>query len=156
MANRARVLYNTAKRVVDELGKGQEILRKAIATIFIDNVARTQWATIIGPDLGIKVVDIALTSNVPPVTGSGAATLDVYKENGSDTILITQVSLATGTPTAKTPSFRTLLAAANSVAGGQSIVMKVVNAQTDNGAAATPRDISVEVSYILTDDERTY
>jgi hypothetical protein len=156
MANRSRTLYNTAKRIRDELGKGQEILRKASATLHIDNVARTQWATILVPDVGIRVVDIAVTSNVPPVTGSGAATLDVFKEGGSDTALISQVSLATGALTAKTPSYRTLLAAANQVKGGEPIVAKIVNAQVDNASAAAPADVSVEVSYILADDERTY
>jgi len=158
MANRKRDLYNNAKRVRDELGKGQEILRKASATLRIDNVARTQWATVLVPDVGIRVVDIAVISNVPPVTGSGAAVLDVFKEDATpaDAALITQVSLATGTPTAKVPNYRTLLAAASSVGGGSAIVMKLVNGQVDNAAAATPADVSVEVSYILSDDERTY
>ncbi len=156
MANRQRTLYNTAKRLRDELGKGQEVLRKASATLHIDNVARTQWATILVPDVGIRVVDVTLVSNVPPVTGSGAAVLDVFKEDGSDTAIVTQVSLATGTPTAKVPNFRTLLAAANSVLGGQHIVMKLVNSVTDNASAAAPADVTVEVSYVLGDDERTF
>lgn len=157
MANRARKLYDDAKRVRDEVGKGQEILRKARATLHIDNVARTQWATILVPDVGIRVVDIALISSVPPATGSGAAVLDVYKRHGgADVSLVTQVSLAAGTPVAMTPSFLTLLAAASSVLGGEHISMLLVNAQVDNASAAAPADITVEVSYILGDEERTY
>lgn len=156
MPNRLRKLYDTAKRVRDELGKGQEMLRKARATLVIDATARTQWATILDPDVNVRIVDISITANVPPVTGSGAATLNVYKEDGSDTTLITQVSLATGTPAAKTPTFQTLLAAAASVLGGQAVVMKLVNGQIDNASAAAPADITVEVSYLLVVDEVAY
>ena len=159
MANRVRSLYSTSKRVRDELGKGQEVLRKAVATLHLDNVARTQWVTILKPDVGIRIVDITLISNVPPVTGAGAATLDVFEEDSTtpaDAALITQLSLITGALTAKTPNYPTLLAEANEVLGGNAIVMCLINAQVDNASAAAPADVTVEVSYVLGDDERTY
>lgn len=155
MANRKRDLYITAKRIRDELGKGQEILRKARASLRIDNVARTQWSTILVPDVGIRIVDLAVISSVPPVTGSAAATLDVFVEPGNNAV-ISQITLSTGALTAHTPSYRTLLSPALNVAGGSPIVMKLANSATDNATAAAPADITVEISYILADDERTY
>lgn len=154
MANRNRRLGDSARRITDELGKGQEVLRKASATFRCINVAKTEWATILVPDVGIKVVDISVTSNVI-MAGSDANTLDVYKRSGgSDVELITQFD--PDQVVAKTPSFRTLLAAASSVAGGEHISARLVQAATTGGVAATPSDITVEVSYILSDDERTY
>lgn len=152
----ARLRYSNAKTVRDELGKAQEILRKAEVTFRIDNVARTQWASALVPDVDIRVVDISIISAVPPVTGSGAAVLDVFASGSSDVTLITAVTLATGTPVAKTPLRRTLLAAANNVLAATPLLARLVNGQVDNASAAAPADITVEISYILADDVRTF
>ena len=148
-----RRLNDTARRVRDELGKGQETLRKASVSFRVDNVARTQWAQILFPDVDIRVVAIVVTSAVK-LTGSDANTLDVLKSGGSDEPLITQFD--PDTLTAKTPSTQTLLAAANNVAAATPILAKLVNGSTGAGAAAAPTDVTVEVSYILADDARSY
>ena len=52
-----RTLYNTAKRVVDELGKGQEMLRtKGVTLIVAAN--STVRETVLVPDVDIVIVQV--------------------------------------------------------------------------------------------------
>lgn len=148
-----RRLYDTSKRVRDELGKGQEILRKASTTFFVDNVARTQWAQILFPDVDIKIVQVVVTSAVV-VGGAQANTLDVFESGSSDLALITQFD--PDLLVAKTPSTRTVLAEGNNVPAGTPVLAKLVNLSTTGGTAADPADVTIEVSYILADDARSY
>ncbi len=149
-----RRLYDTAKRVRDELGKGQEILRKARATFRVDNVARTQWASVLIADVDIRVVDITVISAVPLLVSADVNTFDVFKSGATDVALITQFD--PDPLTVKTPSRRTLVAGQETVPAATPILAKLVNGGILAGAAATPSDVTVEVSYILADDARSY
>lgn len=153
-ARPVRVLYNTAKRIRDELGKGQEVLRSAELTLFV-----AQNATVIAP-VHIPDVDIIITG----VKTSGrsfddADAFDLYAladgedyetAPGATNKLITSVVLA-ATLGEDTVVEQALLGLnGNRVRAGQPIVAKVVE---DNSAAAV---VYVKVSYILADEERTY
>jgi len=151
----ARELYNTAKRVRDEVGKGQETLRSAGATIVATGAATFRKVVFI-PDVDIIVVgvrcvaaggaDAADTADlVAPAQGEN---LDVAA--GATNQLITQI---TAPETAEDTVLDATLSGLNGnrVQAGQPIVSIFI----DNAYVA---DVTwhVQVSYILADEERTY
>jgi len=150
----ARVLYNTAKRVRDELGKGQEALRVAQASFAVIQNTPTR-RTILIPDVDIRIVEIKVSSD----GFDDGDTLDVVAlANGEDNNtaagatnrLITQIATSAVIEDALfSPALLGLNA--NLVRAGQPI--RAI-ATEDNSAAI--REIFVQVSYILADEERTY
>lgn len=149
-----RVLYNTSKRVVDELGKGQEMLRIAGEGIDVTRVA-TECFVILVPDVDIIVVGARM------VCGNGAAGGDnaeiVVPQNGNATDqaaaagnrLVNQV---TDPSTAEDTVLDLTLTGLNGnlVRAGQPIV----GWYTDAGGGGVI--VHMQVSYILADEERTY
>ena len=150
----ARVLYNTAKRVRDELGKGQEVLRAAQVSFPVAQAA-TVRKTIFIPDVAIVVVAIRVSAD----NFDDGDVLDVIAlANGEDNAtapgatnrLITQIATSAAIEDALfSPALLGLNA--NVVRAGQPI--RAI-ATEDNSAAIA--DIYVQVDYILADDERTY
>lgn len=146
-----RRLYDTAKRVRDELGKGQEALRVETGERK-QEATNTRRAVVMVPDVDIKIVDVV-------VCGEGAAAND-YAEllapaafdtaAGAANRLITQVSNAN---MADDTVFHATLANLNDniVAAGQPIVL----ATNDNDSGGELY-VFVQISYVLADDERTY
>lgn len=150
----ARTLYNTAKRVRDEVGKGQETLRTEGTTIITAGAA-TYRKVIFIPDVDILVVGIRCTA------GGGAASGDtadvVAPANGEDldvapgatNQLVTQI---TNPSTAEDLVLDATLSGLNSnvVRAGQPIV--AVFAEADGTVVSW----HTQVSYILVDEETTY
>ena len=134
----SRVLYNTAKRIVDELGKGQEMLRVAgegpQAT-----VNGAQSFAILIPDVDIIVVGARM------VCGNGADGADNAEivvpqdtndlnQGAEDTVLDLTLTGLNG----------------NLVRAGQPIVGWFTD------AAGTGVLVHIQISYILADDVRTF
>jgi len=150
----ARVLYNTAKRVGDELGKAQETLRVAKGSI-ITTGAETKRAVLLIPDVDIVVVgvrcvaagaaDAADTAEV--VAPADGEDLDVAA--GSTNRLITQIS---NPSTAEDTVLDATLTGLNGnvVRAGQPIVAIFID-NADGGVTWY-----TQVSYVLADDARTF
>ena len=154
-----RVLYNTAKRVRDELGKGQETLREAHVSFPVvqNDIVRK---TILIPDVDIIVVEIKVSGD----NFDNGDTLDIIAlANGEDNAtapgatnrLITQIALAAeiedGLFSPTLLGTATGMEAPNRVQAGQPIRVIV-----DEDNSADIEDIYVQVCYILADEERTY
>lgn len=150
-----RVLYNTSKRVVDELGKGQEMLRIAGEGIDATLTPAAQSFVIFVPDVDIIVVGARM------VCGTGALAADnaeiVVPQNGQDTNQAAAagnrlVDRITDPSTAENTVVDLTLTGLNGnlVRAGQPIV----GWYTD--AAAGGVLVYMQVSYILADEERTY
>ncbi len=155
-----RVLYNTAKRVRDEVGKGQETLREAhvsIGPLAIGDAARR---TILIPDVDIIITEIKVSGDAFLDTD----TLEVIAlANGEDNNtapgatnqLIAQIALAANIEDALfSPALlgtATGMEAPNRVQAGQPI--RVILTEVSGTAI---ENVYVQVNYILADEERTY
>lgn len=149
-----RNLYRNAKRVRDELGKGQEVLREAHASFAVLQNSDTR-RTILIPDVDIIVTEIKVSSD----GFDDGDTLDVVAlANGEDNNtaagatnrLISQIALANAIEDGLfSPTLLNLNA--NVVQAGQPI--RAI-ATEDNSADI--REIYVQVCYILADEETSY
>lgn len=140
---RQRKLGNDAKRVRDELGKGQEVLRKfgPMKVTIINGVVRSLVGV---PDVDIRIVDVR-------VIGEGVAGLDAidladpaaYSDApAAANRLMTALTAAAD----DTIIYGVLTGRANKVQAEQPIILMV----DGNGSAAGT--VEVEVSYVLADD----
>ncbi len=150
-----RTLYNDAKRVRDELGKGQEILRVAKANIGPVANATTVREVVLIPDVDIVLVSIRLI-------GEGADADDLIElyapangENfdtaaGATNRLIAQVlGSTTADDTLVSPALLGLNG--NVVQAGQPIIASVQEVSSDT----TPL-VFFQISYILADEATSY
>lgn len=146
-----RILYGTAKRVVDELGKGQEVLRKAHGRVRGMSASEARSVIYI-PDVDIVIVDVA-------VIGEGCTAGDICNvivddefshAVGAANRLVTEMTNAN---MADDTVFHATLANLNNnrVAAGQPIILVGEEVGGD-----TVTEIFVEISYILADEERSY
>jgi len=148
-----RVLYGTAKRVIDELGKGQEILRKAHGRVRGMSASEARSIIYI-PDVDIVIVDVVVIGE--GVTASDIANVlagdaDTFSETaGATNRLVTEI---TATNMAADTVYHATLANLNNnrVPAGQPIIL--VGEEVGGG---TVTEIFVEISYILADEERSY
>lgn len=150
-----RARYQTAKTVVDELGKGQEVLRHKSASVRnFQNTTRRQ--VIYVPEVDIIIVDIIAIGE--GVTGVAAAdTLDIIAPAAYDDAVAAGNMLCaqmTDTELADDTVYRAALSGLNGnrVAAGQPIIM--VGEEAGNDAAIT--EIWAQVSFVLADESRTY
>lgn len=149
----ARTLYNTAKRVVDELGKGQEMLRTAGEGC--TTATGNNWFVILVPDVDIIVVGARMTCGGTALTADTAEVTvpangeDITQAAGAGNRLVDQVAdPATAEDTVLDLTLANLNA--NRVQAGQPIVGLY------NDAAGSGVIVHVQVYYILADEERTY
>ena len=147
----ARVLYGTSKRVVDELGKGQEVLRKAHARVR-GMSASVERAIILIPDVDIVVVDVACVGeNLSAGDLADVFTPAAFSDAGAaGTRLVTQL---TDTELADDVVYHAPLLGLNNnrVGAGQPIMLR-----GEEVGGGTITEIFVEISYILADEERSY
>lgn len=155
----ARVLYNTAKRVRDEVGKGQETLRTA-GTSIVTSGAATYRKVVMIPDVDIIVVGVRFVAGGGADAGDTAdvivpaqgEALDVAA--GGTNQLVTQITAPNDAEDtvldAVLPGTATGMVAPNRVSAGQPIVSLFTEAD------GTVVIWHVQVSYILADEERTY
>ena len=150
----SRTLYNTAKRVRDEVGKGQETLRVANASILTSGATAYRKVLLI-PDVDIIVVGVravgsggvAAADNLDVIAPADAEDLDVAA--GATNRLVTAVSA----PEAFEDTVADLTLSGlngNVVQAGQPIVAIFTEAD------GTVVNVGVQVSYILADEETTY
>lgn len=150
----SRTLYDTAKRSVDELGKGQEILRtKGVHLIVAQN--GTVRETLLVPDVDIQIVQVKYLT----FGGDVDDILELYAPaNGEDfdeTIdaanrIIDQLTSA-GEMTDNALRTATLTGLnGNIVQAGQPIIALCTE---DNSAAM---QAYIQISYILADAVRTF
>ncbi len=150
----ARVLYNTAKRLIDELGKGQEMLRIAgegpQAT-----VTGAQSFVILIPDVDIVVVGARMVCGGTAASADNAEiivpqdTEDLDETPDSDNRLVSQIT----DPAAAEDTVLDLTLTGlngNLVRAGQ----PVVGFYTDSAGSGVL--VHMQISYILADEERTY
>lgn len=150
----SRVLYNTAKRVRDEVGKGQESLRVAGTTIITAGAATYRKVVFI-PDVDIIVVGIRCTAGGGAHGGDNGEVLapangeDLDVAAGATNRLVSQI---TDPSTAEDVVLDATLSGlnANVVRAGQPIVALFTEAD------GTVVVWHIQVSYILADEERTY
>lgn len=150
-ARQQRSLYVGARRVRDELGKGQEILRSEKASLRGVTAAAARQIIFV-PEVDVVIVDIV-------AIGEGMTagdTVEVLAPALYDTAIgaanrlcdsMTNANLADNT------LFRATLTGLNGnrVSAGQPVIMVA----TEVGGG-TITEVTVQVSYILADDERTY
>lgn len=150
----ARTLYNTAKRIVDELGKGQEMLRtKSVTLVAAQN--DTLRETLLIPDVDIVIVEVKYLT----FGGDVDDVLELYApangENfdvsaGSTNRIIDQLT-STGEMVDNALRTATLTGLnGNIVQAGQPIIAYL---NEDNNA---PMTAFIQISYILADDVRTF
>lgn len=148
----SRVLYNTAKRVVDELGKGQEILRQEGQNLFVTKNTTVREVILI-PDVDIILVGVC-------TIGDGFDTTDTYEliapADGEDFDVspgsTNRLIAAQSAPTDDALN-RPALAGLNDnrVRAGQPII-----AWADEDDNSADVQLFVQISYILADDVRTF
>jgi len=148
-----RLLYGTSKRVIDELGKGQEVLRKAHGRVRGMSASEARSIILI-PEVDIVIVDVVVIGE--GVTASDIANVlagdaDEFSETvTADNRIVTEV--AAGDMAADTVFHATLANLDNNrVVAGQPIIL--VGEEVGGG---TVTEIFVEISYILADEERSY
>jgi len=147
-ARRQRVLYSTAKRVVDELGKGQEMLRTSnpVKVTLINGEVR---ATCLVPTVPIRIVDVRFLGDL--VAGLDDINLIVpatYAEApAAGNRLITEIIVA---PADDTVEYGAVLPLAYQVGAEQPVILVV------DGNGAFAGTVECTFDYILADDERTY
>jgi len=144
---RQRALYETAKRVRDELGKGQELLRHTapIRMTPINGEVRSLAGIFPVP---VRLVDVRLMgegANLTSIDLLAPAAYDSAAAAGNQ--LMTQVVVA---PADNFVEYGVLLTLANRVEAEQPIIISVI---AGGGFAGT---VEVVVDYILCDAERTY
>lgn len=148
-----RALYIDAKRVRDEVGKGQEVLRQ-FGPIKLTQAGATTVRGIVGiPDVPIRIVSVKLvgeglaTMTTLDLIALGLDATDEYDATpATDNQLITQIATE---PADDTVEFGVLTALALNVPAEHPIELSMVSA----GGTGT---IECIVSYILRDDERTF
>jgi len=150
-ARPVRRLSDTAKRVRDELGKGQEILRHASAER-VQTATNVLRSVVMIPDVDIILVGVRVVSE-------GDATSDYVEllapaaydtAAGAANRLIDQVAAATlADDTVVDPALIGLNN--NKVEAGQPIIL--LTNDNDSGGELYAY---VQIDYILADDERTY
>ncbi len=151
----SRELYIDAKRVRDEVGKGQEVLRYARTNVGPVPNATTYRNTLIVPDVDIILVALRLI-------GEGCDADDLIElyapadgENfdvaaGATNQLIAQV-LGSGVVDNALVEGTLLGLNANRIQAGQPVILSVQEVSSDT----TPL-VYAQLSYILADEERTY
>ena len=150
----ARILYNTAKRVGDELGKAQETLRVAKGSI-VTTGAQTRRSVLLIPDVDIVVVGVRCVAagaahgddTAEVVAPADGEDLDVAA--GATNRLITQISNPATTEDTVLDATLTGLNG-NVVRAGQPIVAIFID-NADGGVTWY-----TQVSYVLADDARTF
>jgi hypothetical protein len=150
----SRTLYTTAKRVVDELGKGQEMLRTKGVHLIVANGA-TVRETVLIPDVDVVIVHVKYLT----FGGDADDVLELYAPaNGEDfdeTIdadnrIISQLTSA-GEMVDNALRTATLTGLnGNVVQAGQPIIALC----TEDSSAAM--QAYIQISYILADEERSY
>lgn len=149
-ARRQRVLYSTAKRVVDELGKAQEILRTTnlVKATLINGEVR---CVCLVPTVPIRIVDVRILGNL--IAGLDDINLIAPTTYGAAPAagnrLITEITGA-ATPADDTVTYGAVLPLAYRVGAEQPIILVV------DGNAGFAGTVEVTFDYILCDDERTY
>jgi hypothetical protein len=151
----ARTLYDTAKRLRDELGKGQEALRTAEVNIGPVPNANTHRKVLLVPDVDIILVGLRLI-------GEGLVAADVVElytpQNGNNfdvaaapgNRLMAATNGATVVDNALiTPALSGLNG--NVIQAGQPVIGLV----QEVGSDSTPL-VYFQISYILADEETTY
>ena len=150
----SRTLYNTAKRITDELGKGQEMLRTKGVHLIVASGA-TVRETLLIPDVDIQIVHVKYLT----FGGDVDDILELYAPaNGEDfdeTIdsanrIIDQL---TSTAEMVDNALRTATLTGlngNIVQAGQPIIALC----TEDSSAAM--QAYIQISYILADDVRTF
>ncbi len=147
-----RVLYNTSKRVVDELGKGQEILRHEGVNLRVAQNT-TGRKTVLVPDVDIILVGVR-------TIGDGFDTTDTYEliapANGEDfnqaPSAANRLIAAQSAPTDDVLNSPALVGLNdNRVRAGQPII-----AWADEDDNSADVYLYMQISYILADEERTY
>ena len=147
----ARVLYGTSKRVVDELGKGQEVLRKAHGRVKGMSASELRSIILI-PDVDIVIVDVTCIGH--GLTASDIANVIVDDEFSHSVDATNRlVTEMTNTNLAAATVYHATLANLNNnrVSAGQPIIL--VGEEVGGG---TITEIFVEISYVLADEERSY
>ncbi len=148
-----RTLYSTAKRVVDEEGKGQEVLRYFTGNLRDVANATLERVLIFVPMVDIEIVGVTFVCE-------GVASLDLVNliapvdydtAIGAANRLVTEVAAAS---VADNTVFYATLAGLNGnvVVAGQAIQLTCLEVGSDS----TPDDVFVQVQYILVDDEKSY
>ena len=147
-----RVLYNTAKRVVDELGKGQEILRQEGVNLRV-TLNTTARGVILVPDVDIILVGVVSI-------GEGFDATDTYEliapADGEDFNVApgatNQLIASQSAPTDNVLNTVALLGLnGNRIQAGQPII-----AWADEDDSSADVQLYLQISYILADEERTY
>jgi len=147
-ARRQRVLYSTAKRVRDELGKGQETLR-TFGPVKITQAGASTIRAIVGiPTVPVRIVDVkVMGESVANLTSINVLAPALYDSAaGAGNRLITELAAAAD----DTLVYGAVLPLANRVAAEQPINLVVITAGAATGS------VEVQVDYILCDEERTY
>jgi hypothetical protein len=147
-ARRQRVLYSTAKRVRDELGKGQEALR-TFGPVKITQAGASTIRAIVGiPTVPVRIVDVkVMGESVANLTSINVLAPALYDSAaGAGNRLITELAAAAD----DTLVYGAVLPLANRVAAEQPINLVVITAGAATGS------VEVQVDYILCDEERTY
>ncbi len=148
----SRTLYSTAKRVVDELGKGQEALRTESVNLQITQNTVLRKVLLV-PDVdiilvGVKTVGVGFDATdiydlIAPANGEN---LDVAP-GATNELIATQSA-----PTDDVLNNVTLAGLnGNLVQAGQPII--AVGDEDDNSADI---ELFVQISYILADNVRTF
>lgn len=148
-----RELYTTAKRVVDEDGKGQEVLRFFTGNLRDVANAAEERVLIFVPPVDIILVGVT-------VVCEGVASGDIVNliapiafdtAVGSTNRLVDAVLAATIGDDIVFYATLTGLNA-NRVNAGQPIILVCLEVGSDS----TPDDVFVQVNYILADEQRSY
>lgn len=151
-----RTLYNTAKRVRDELGKGQEVLRQFRSDMVVFPATATRVEELVGlPDVDIKVVGISIVTTDVAVAGAsntvdvkaGATAFNTAPAAGNRLMN----ALATADLPVNVVVQGVLTGNATLVRAGSPIILDVLSTVTSSAG-----EIYAVVFYILADDARSY
>lgn len=150
----ARTLYDTSKRVVDELGKGQEILRHESVNLVVAQNATVREVLLV-PDVDIQIVEVKYVTEGGDVDDVLELIAPANGENfdvaaGATNRIINQLTSAGEfTDDALRTAILTGLNG-NIVQAGQPIIAVAIE---DNSAAM---EAYIQISYILADAVRTF
>lgn len=151
----SRELYNTAKRVRDEVGKGQEVLRYAKVNVGPVPNATTYRDVLIIPDVDIVLVALRMIGEgcdaddlIELIAPANGENFDVGA--GTTNRLIAQV-LGSGVVDNALVEGTLLGLNDNLVQAGQPVIASIQEVSSDT----TPL-VYFQLSYILADDVRTF
>jgi hypothetical protein len=146
-----KVLYTTAKRGGDEVGKGQEVLRHASAQFHAISAASARRVVMI-PQVDIIITGVDVLTEGATAGDFVNVLAPALSDSAADATnrLVTEVLAAS---LVDDTIFRAVLAglAGNRVVAGQPII-----AQVDEVGAGTITWAYVQVNYILADAEVSY